>query len=82
VIPLLPRGLSGRQLMRLAEKVGYRYDRASGSHVVCVRESDGQQHICIPDHKELSVGTMNDIIRDMAQQLQLPKAQLMQLLFG
>jgi len=82
VIPPLPRGIFGRQLMRLAEELGYRYDRASSSHVVYVLERDGLQHICIPDHRELSLGTLNDLLKDMARQLGTSKAELIARLFG
>lgn len=78
--PPLPRGLSGRQLMRLAEKLGYQFRRGSGSHIV-MTISAGGHHICIPDHKELSIGTLNDIINDIAQQLQLSKQEVVTQLF-
>jgi predicted RNA binding protein YcfA (HicA-like mRNA interferase family) len=81
VIPPLPRGLSGRQLMRLAEQLGYRYDRSSGSHVIYVLQRNGLHHICIPDHKEISLGTLNDLLNDMARQLGLSKAELIAKLF-
>lgn len=81
MIPPLPRGLSGRQLMRLAEQLGYSYSRSSGSHVIYVLQRNGVQHICIPDHRELSLGTLSDLLRDMAQQLGLSKAELITQLF-
>lgn len=80
--PPLPRGLSGRQLMRLVEKHGYQYSRSSGSHVIFTLKLDCKQHICIPDHKELSTGTLSDILSDMAKHLNRSKAEVIDRLFG
>jgi predicted RNA binding protein YcfA (HicA-like mRNA interferase family) len=81
VIPPLPRGISGRQLVRLAERAGYQFSRGSGSHIIMTLTGGGEHHICIPDHKELSVGTLNDILKDMAQQLGIAKALLIKSMF-
>jgi predicted RNA binding protein YcfA (HicA-like mRNA interferase family) len=81
VNPPLPRGLSGREFMRLAENLGYRYDRASSSHVIFILERSGLHHVCIPDHKELSLGTLNDLLNSMAQQLRITKSELVKKLF-
>ena len=79
--PAIPRGISGRALMRLAESLGYKYSRSSGSHVIFMLEHNGERHICIPDHKELSLGTLNDLLEDMASHLATSKQEIIRKLF-
>jgi predicted RNA binding protein YcfA (HicA-like mRNA interferase family) len=80
--PPLPRNLSGRGFVKLAERMGYKFSRRSGSHIILTVETEGKYHICIPDHKELSVGTLNDIINEMVHQLNIGKKELISKLFG
>lgn len=68
--------------MRLVEKLGYQFSRSSGSHVIFTIRFDGEHHICIPDHRELSTGTLSDILNDIGKQLNKPKAEVIDTLFG
>ena len=59
--------VSGRQLVRLLETLGYRVIRQRGSHIR-LRNSDaqGEHNITIPDHRTLAIGTLNDILNQVS----------------
>ncbi|MGC1483480.1 MAG: type II toxin-antitoxin system HicA family toxin [Candidatus Acidiferrum sp.] len=62
--PKLP-ATSAKDLVRVAERLGFVFRRQSGSHAVYVRASD-QARVVIPMHKgELKRNTLRGIIRDM-----------------
>ena len=60
-MPPLPI-LSGREIVRLLEKIGWEVARQRGSHIIMVKE--GQiATLSIPDHKEVARGTLRSLIR-------------------
>lgn len=62
-----PRDLSGRLLADiLCRSLGYRKVSQSGSYIILQTEVPGHQRIPIPDHKELRIGTLNAILRVVA----------------
>jgi predicted RNA binding protein YcfA (HicA-like mRNA interferase family) len=65
VSPSLPV-VTARQIIRVAEKLGFAFDRQRGSHAVYYRESDGRR-VVIPVHqgKDIRVGLLRSLIRDM-----------------
>jgi len=65
VSPSLPV-VTARQIIRVAEKLGFAFDRQRGSHAVYYRESDGRR-LVIPVHqgKDIRVGLLRSLIRDM-----------------
>ena len=56
----------GRAVARIAESIGFVFDRQRGSHAVYWRDSD-RRRIVIPMHgsKNLKPGTLRGIIADM-----------------
>lgn len=64
-MPKLP-SIRARDLVRVAESVGFVFDRQAGSHAVFYRDAD-KRRIVIPMHgsKDLKPGTLRGIIRDM-----------------
>jgi predicted RNA binding protein YcfA (HicA-like mRNA interferase family) len=58
-MPKLPR-VSGAQVVRALEKLGFVKARQSGSHVVLRR---GQAGCVVPLHSELKVGTLAGALR-------------------
>jgi predicted RNA binding protein YcfA (HicA-like mRNA interferase family) len=58
-MPNLPR-LSGREVIRALEKLGFVVKRQRGSHVVLRRGSVG---CVVPDHKELKTGTLHGVLK-------------------
>lgn len=63
----LPRDLDGQQLVQaLCRDWGYRRAHQVGSHVVLETDDPGHQRIAVPAHKTLRVGTLNGILRAVA----------------
>lgn len=58
-MPKFP-GLSGSEIVRALEKLGFIVARQSGSHIVMKRADQG---CVIPNHKEVKIGTVNGILR-------------------
>ncbi len=59
----LPR-LSGRELIKILSKCGFRIARQKGSHVILVKESKaGKKGVVVPNHQEVDKGTLLEIIR-------------------
>lgn len=59
--PLLPV-LSGREVVRIFESLGWQVARRSGSHIVMVKEGEIVS-LSIPDHREIAKGTLRSLIR-------------------
>ena len=57
--PKLPN-LSGKEIVRRFEKLGFISVRQKGSHIVMRKDS----HVCVvPNHKEVKTGTLNGILK-------------------
>ena len=78
----LPRDLSGVELARALERIGYRVTRQTGSHLRLSTDSPSQHHITIPAHDPLKVGTLASILADVAAHLKLDREELLRRLFG
>lgn len=62
-----PRDLSGRDLAdSLCKHWSYREVAQSGSHIILQTEVPAHQRIPIPAHKTLRIGTLNAILRLIA----------------
>ena len=60
-MPSLPV-LSGQEVVKVFERLGWEVARRRGSHTIMVKEG----HIAtlsIPDHKELAKGTLRSLLR-------------------
>ena len=74
----LPRDLSGDELIARLRRFGYEPTRQSGSHVRLTRVAEGaEQHITIPRHSPLRVGTLNVILSDVAAQVGVSRDELL-----
>ena len=58
-MPKLPH-VSGAEIQRALERLGFQKARQSGSHVVMKRESKG---CVIPMHSEVKLGTLAGLLR-------------------
>ena len=78
----LPRDLDGKKLASLLRPYGYEITRQTGSHVRLTSAlKEREHHITIPAHKELSVGTLHGILRDVAAYLEMDLAAFLDDLF-
>jgi predicted RNA binding protein YcfA (HicA-like mRNA interferase family) len=52
--------LSAKKVIKILENIGYSMSNSSGSHRVF---SCRNNHVTVPDHKEIQTGTLRSIIR-------------------
>ena len=72
----LPRNLSGDDLAKFLQRYDYEITRQAGSHMRLTTTYLGEHHITIPRHKSLRVGTLNNILKDVAQHLEISRDDL------
>lgn len=78
----LPRDVSGESLARALRRFGYEITRQTGSHMrLTSRLKATQHHVTIPAHNQLKVGTLAEILGDVASYLDLTRDQLLRELF-
>ena len=64
----IPRDLSGRDLIKaLCRSWGYKQVHQVGSHVILETEEPSHHRLAVPDHRALRVGTLNGILRAVAE---------------
>jgi len=81
-MPKIPRDISGRELVKLLGRYKYNLTRESGSHIRLVSTYQNTQHkITIPDHQQIKIGTLNNILNDIAEYLKITKQELVDELF-
>ncbi len=78
----LPRDLGGEELARLLRKYDYEVTRQVGSHMRLTTLRDGEHHVTIPRHTPLRVGTLNEILREVAAHLDMERDDLLKSLFS
>ena len=57
----LPRGMSGRDVLKALQRAGFYVKRQKGSHIVLRRDSPFAQ-VVVPDHKSIDTGTLATIL--------------------
>ncbi|MEO1560798.1 MAG: type II toxin-antitoxin system HicA family toxin [Cyanobacteria bacterium J06632_19] len=77
----LPRDLSGEDLVKALASFEYVMDRQTGSHIRLTTQLNGEHHITVPAHNPLKVGTLNAILRDVAEHFDLTRDELLNQLF-
>lgn len=79
----LPRDVSGDDLTRSLRRFGYTPTRQTGSHVRLTSNAKGaEHHVTIPNHKQIRVGTLAQILGDVAAYFDLTREELTKQLFG
>ncbi len=78
----IPRDLSGDDLAGALKKFGYEITRQAGSHMRLTTQQSGEHHITIPRHKPLRIGTLNSVLKDVADHLNFDRDELLESLFG
>lgn len=78
----LPRDLSGYDLVKALKKLDYEVSHQTGSHIRLTTQENGEHHVTIPAHKPLKIGTLNAILRDVANHFNLTKDDLLMRLFS
>lgn len=79
----LPRDMGGEELATILGRYGYHIIRQTGSHLRLTSTYKGAEHrLTIPRHKSLKVGTLNGIVNEIADYLEIAKQTLIDNLFG
>ena len=80
----LPRDLSGGEFANLLVRwFSYQIVRTRGSHMTLTRMiGDKSHHVTVPRHRELRVGTLDEIVGDVARFAGLTKGEVRETLFG
>ena len=73
----LPRDLDGDEMAKLLRPFDYEITRQVGSHIRLTTTRNGEHHITIPRHRPLRIGTLNAILRDVAQHLDMSRDELL-----
>lgn len=61
-MPKLPL-ISGIEAIKALNKIGYKMDHQTGSHIILRQEKEPHRRLTVPNHKELAKGTLRAIIR-------------------
>ncbi len=78
----LPRDLSGHDLARNLARFGYVLTRQTGSHMRLTSKIKGaEHHVTIPTHDVLRIGTLAQVLGDVAAYLEISRGELMNSLF-
>jgi predicted RNA binding protein YcfA (HicA-like mRNA interferase family) len=77
----LPRDLSSDDLIKKLSELGYEVSRQTGSHIRLTTSENGTHQITIPAHNPVKIGTLNNILRDVALHFNLSKYELLKRLF-
>lgn len=62
-MPKLPI-ISGKELIKVFARIGYEIDHQSGSHMILRHKDPPHRRLTIPNHHEISKGTLRAIIRE------------------
>jgi predicted RNA binding protein YcfA (HicA-like mRNA interferase family) len=67
----LPTDTSGEKLISLLRRYGYAETRQTGSHIRLTTALNGEHHVTIPRHKQLRIGTLHSVLKDIANHLNM-----------
>lgn len=78
----IPRDVTGIQLVTLLGIYGYKVTRQKGSHIRLTTNSPQEHHITVPHHNPIRIGTLSNILSEIAAQQGITKDKVLQDLFG
>lgn len=74
----IPRDLNGRDLIKtLCRNWGYRIVHQVGSHVILETDAPSHHRLAVPDHRVLRVGTLNGILRAVAEHKKVTREDIL-----
>lgn len=80
--PRLPRDVTGADLAKLLEAFGYVITRHKGSHLRLTTQHRGEHHVTVPNHDPLRTGTLNGVLKDVAEHVGMSRDEVVKKLFG
>ena len=78
----LPRDTGGEELAARLKAYGYEVTRQTGSHMRLTTLRGGEHHVTVPRHGSMRLGTLNSVLREVAEHFDIPREMLVQRLFG
>ena len=73
----LPRNLTGLELVKNLEVLGYMVTRKTGSHIRITTLQNGEHHLTVPAHNPLKTGTLSVILSDVAKHFEITRDELL-----
>jgi len=77
----LPKDLSSDDLIKSLSALGYQITHQTGSHIRLTTQEKGEHHLIIPAHDPIKTGTLNNILRSVAEHFNLSRDELLKRLF-
>ncbi len=77
----VPRDLTGQKLVTALETLGYVANRQTGSHIRLTTLENGEHHLTVPNHSPIKLGTLNAILREIADHFGINRDELLKRLF-
>jgi predicted RNA binding protein YcfA (HicA-like mRNA interferase family) len=77
----LPRDVTGDDLAKAMQTLGYEMTRQTGSHMRLTTSRRGEHHITIPRHTPMRVGTLAAILSEVAAHFETTREDLARRLF-
>ncbi|MEO6979873.1 MAG: type II toxin-antitoxin system HicA family toxin [Mucilaginibacter sp.] len=77
-----PRSLAAKDLIKLLKLYGYESVSQKGSHIKVTTQKNGEHHLAIPNHDPIKTGTLNAILRQVAEHLNKNKEEIFKELFS
>jgi predicted RNA binding protein YcfA (HicA-like mRNA interferase family) len=77
----IPRDISGQNLIKALHIFGYEVTRQVGSHIRLTTNVNGKHTITIPNHDPIRIGTLSNILNDIAFHFKISKEELTEKIF-
>lgn len=77
----IPRDVTGLELIQLLKPYGYEIVRQTGSHIRIQTHQQGEHSETIPRHNPIKIGTLNNILKNIAAHFGVTKDELAVKLF-
>jgi predicted RNA binding protein YcfA (HicA-like mRNA interferase family) len=78
----IPRDISGADLVKALERLGYRPTRQTGSHLRLTTTLNGEHHMTVPNHDPLRMGTLAAILASVAAHHRMTRDAVIERLLG
>ena len=78
---MIPKDLTGKELIKLLRQFGYEDLPQNGSHVRIQTNEKGRHSETIPNHKPLKAGTRRQILKNIALHFEISLDELEDRLF-
>lgn len=78
----IPRDVSAKDLIKSLEHIGYYVERQKGNHITLRCVKDPKTHnVTIPNYNPIKLGTLNNILKDIAAFFEISKEEIIERLF-